>query len=65
MMGGVRSCSSGRLEVLESEGWARVHEVVVKGLQLREVAVEGGNVLCPYTPERADFEDITWCGAKG
>ena len=30
--------------------------VVVEGLELGEVAVEGGDVSCPYTPERADFQ---------
>lgn len=32
--------------------------VVVECLELREVAVKGGNVPCPYTPERANFENL-------
>ena len=33
--------------------------VSVENLQLRKIAVKGRHILSTYTPERANFEDIT------
>jgi hypothetical protein len=42
-------------------GWGQremdVRVVVVEGLELGKVAVEGGDVAASYAPVRADFED--------
>ena len=35
-------------------------EVVVEGLKLGKVTVEGRDILRSYTPVRADLQNITW-----
>ena len=42
--------------------WPIIPVVVVKCEELREIAVERGDILRSYTPERADFEDVTCKG---
>lgn len=37
-----------------------VPEVIVENTKLREVAVEGRDILASYTAERSDLEDITF-----